>query len=35
MPRLTARAGAGALAGLYAALGVANSASAAKRFRAG
>ena len=35
MPRLTARARAGALAGLYAALGIANSASAAKRFRAG
>lgn len=33
MPRLAARAG--ALAGLYAALGIANSASAAKRFRAG
>ena len=35
MPRLTARARVGALAGLYAALGIANSASAAKRFRAG
>ena len=35
MPRLTARARARALAGLYAALGIANSASAAKRFRAG
>ena len=35
MPRLTARARAGALAGLYAALGIADSASAAKRFRAG
>jgi uncharacterized membrane protein YhhN len=37
MPRLTAPANAraGALAGLYAALGIANSASAAKRFRAG
>src|SRR5580700_12329568 len=33
MPRLTARAG--VLAGLYAALGIATSASAAKRFRAG
>jgi uncharacterized membrane protein YhhN len=33
--RLTARAGARALAGLYAGLGVASSASAAKRFRAG
>ena len=33
MPRLTARAR--ALAGLYAALGIANSVSAAKRFRAG
>ena len=35
MARLTARAGARGLAGLYAALGIANSASAAKRFRAG
>jgi uncharacterized membrane protein YhhN len=35
MPRLTARARATVLAGLYAALGIANSASAAKRFRAG
>jgi len=35
MPRLTARARARALAGLYAALGIANSASAAKRFRTG
>lgn len=34
MPRLTARARAGTLAGLYAALGIANSASAAKRLRA-
>ena len=34
-PRLTARARAGALAGLYAALGIANSASAAKHSRAG
>jgi uncharacterized membrane protein YhhN len=33
MPRLTARAG--VLAGLYAALGIATSASAAKRIRAG
>jgi uncharacterized membrane protein YhhN len=35
MPRLPARARAGALTGLYAALGIANSASVAKRFRAG
>jgi uncharacterized membrane protein YhhN len=35
MPRLTTRARARAVAGLYAALGVANSASVAKRFRAG
>ncbi len=35
MPCLTDRARARALAGLYAALGVANSVSAAKRFRAG
>lgn len=35
MPRLTARSRAGALAALYAALGIANSVSAAKRFRAG
>jgi uncharacterized membrane protein YhhN len=35
MPRLTGRARARALAGLYAALGTANSVSAAKRFRAG
>jgi uncharacterized membrane protein YhhN len=35
MPRLTDPARARALAGLYAALGIANSASAAKRFRTG
>jgi len=35
MPRLTARGRARVLAGLYAALGIASSASAAKRFRAG
>ena len=35
MPRLTAHSRAGALAALYAALGIANSVSAAKRFRAG
>lgn len=35
MPRLTARARSRLLAGLYAALGIASSASAAKRFRAG
>jgi uncharacterized membrane protein YhhN len=35
VPRLTARANARALAGLYAALGIASSASAAKRSRAG
>jgi uncharacterized membrane protein YhhN len=35
VPRLTARAHATVLAGLYAALGIANSASAARRFRAG
>jgi uncharacterized membrane protein YhhN len=35
MPRLTARASARVLAGLYAALGAANSVSAAKRSRAG
>jgi len=35
MARLTARAGARGLAALYAALGIANSAAAAKRFRAG
>src|ERR1700733_538067 len=35
MPRLTPRARARALAGMYAALGIANSVLAAKRFRAG
>ena len=35
MPRLTARARAAVLAGLYAALGIANSVSAAKQSRAG